>query len=153
MRTKQFLGLRPGDTGAEFSLAGHLVELQQLVEAPQIQRHRCRELAADRIEPADHAGAATERDDGDAVLRAVPQDRGDLVVGAGQQHRVGSILKTGVLAPQQIQGGLAARTQQSVLIVDAAVARPDNGGQCLAVGCRQRRRAQLHLIGFEFGLG
>ena len=40
----------------------------QLVEAAQVQRHRRGEVAADRVESADHAGAAAEGDDGDAVL-------------------------------------------------------------------------------------
>ena len=104
MCTKQFLGPRSGDTGAELRLAGHLVEVGQLVEASQIQRHRRGEAAADRIQPPDHTGAAAEWDDGDAVLRAVPQDFGHLVIGGGQQNRVGSILKTRVLAAQQVQG-------------------------------------------------
>src|SRR5947209_13364568 len=89
MRAKQFLGPWSGNAGPELRLAGHLVEGQQLVEAPQIQRHRRGEIAPDRVEPADHTGAAAERDDGDAVLRAVLQDRGDLVVRAGPPNGVG----------------------------------------------------------------
>ena len=87
------------------------------------------------------------------MLRAVPQDRGDLVVSAGQQHRVGRILRAGVLAPQQVQRGLAAGTQQPIVVVDAAVVRADDGGQRLAVVVRQLRRTQPDLIGFEFGFG
>ena len=74
---EQAFGIRAGDAGAEFGDAGHLVERMQLVEAAQIQRDHRAELAAGGIEPADDAGAAAERDDGDAVLGAVAQDRGD----------------------------------------------------------------------------
>jgi hypothetical protein len=101
---KQLLGPRTGDAAAELGLAGHRVEREQRIEAPQVQRHHGAERAADGIEPADHAGAAAERDDGDAVLRAVPQNRGDVVLGARQQHRVGGLLHAGVFAAQQIQG-------------------------------------------------
>jgi hypothetical protein len=137
MRAEHFLGHRPRDTGAEHRFAGDLVEVQQLVEASQIQRYRCGELAPDRVESADHTGAATERDDGDAVLRAVLQGCGDLVVGSGQQHGIRSILLTGVLAPQQVQRRLAAGAQQAVPVVEAAVVRAHDGGQCGPVVLRQ----------------
>jgi hypothetical protein len=150
---QQFLGLGPGDTRAELGLAGYLVEGQQLVEASQIQRHHRGEVAADRIEPADHTGATAERDDGDAVLRAIPQDLGDLVVGAGQQNRVGCILNAGVLAPQQVQRGLPASTQQAVPVVDAAILRSYDRRQRLLVPRRQLGRSQPDLVGGEFGFG
>ena len=152
MRAKQFFGPRSGDAGTELRLAGHLVEIQQLVEASQVQRHRCGEVAADRIESADHTGAAAERDDGDAVLRAIPQDLGHLVVGAGQQNRIGSILKAGVLAAQQVQRGLAAGAQQAISVIDAEMIRAHDRGQRLAVVRRQLGRPQPHLVGVELQL-
>ncbi len=89
---------------------------------------------AQRIETADDAGAATERDDGDAALPAQPQDRGDLVFVAGQQHRVGRVLDSGVPASQQVKGGLAAGAEQPGVVVDAAVVCADDVGQRVAVG-------------------
>jgi hypothetical protein len=85
------------------------------------------------------------------VLRAVPQNRGNVVLGARQQHRVGCLLHSGLFAAQQIQGGLTAGVQQSVTVADPAVVRPHDGGQRLAVVVRQLRRAQRYLIGVEFG--
>ena len=149
---EQAFGVRPGDPGPENGLAGHLVEGDQPVEAAQIKRHHGAELAADRIEPADHAGAAAERDHGDAVLGAVAQDRGDGVVVAGQQHGVGRVLDAGVLAPQQVEGGLAAGAQQPIAVGGAAVLGADDPGQRVLIRLGQRRRAQLHLVGIEFGL-
>ncbi len=68
MLAEQLFGPWPRDAGTELGLAGYLVEVQQLVEASQIQRHHRAELAAEGIESADHTGSAAERDDGDAVL-------------------------------------------------------------------------------------
>ena len=50
-----------------------------------------------------------------------PQNLGDLVLVAGQQHRVRRILDSGILAAQQVEGGLAAGAQQPGAVVDAAV--------------------------------
>ena len=78
---EQAFGVRAGDAGTEHGDAGHFVEGDELVEAPQVQRHHRAELAAGGIEAADDVGATAERDDGDAVLGAVAQDRRDVVVG------------------------------------------------------------------------
>ena len=123
---EQPFGVRSGEPGAELGFAGHLVERVQFVQPAQVQRDHGLEVAADRIQAADHAGAAAERDDRDAVVRAVPQDRGDLVFVAGQQHRVGRVLDAGVLAAQQVQRGLAACAQQPGAVVDAAVLGADD---------------------------
>ena len=112
--------------------------IRPLVEAPQIQRHSCRELAADRIEPADHAGATTERDDGDAMLPAIAQNLGDVPLVTGQHHRVGRVLHIRIVAAQQIQGRLPARVQQPVAVAEAAVAGADDGGQSVTIGVGQR---------------
>ena len=64
---EQALGLRAGEAGAQFGFAGDLVEPVQGVEAAQVQGDDGVEVAADRIEAADHAGAAAERHDGDAL--------------------------------------------------------------------------------------
>ncbi len=71
---------------------------------------------------------------------------------AGQQHRVGRILDTGVFAPQQVWGGLAAGVQQPVAIGGAEILGADDARQRIVVCPRQGGRAQLHLRGVEFGL-
>ena len=107
---------------------------------------------AQRIEAADDAGAAAERDDGDAALpRSSRRIVGDLVVVAGQQHRVGRVLDSGVLAAQQVEGGLAARAQQPARSSTPQCSAPTIVGQRVAVGGRQRRRPQPDLVGLEFG--
>ena len=114
------------------------------VEAAQIERHHGGELAPGGIEPTDHAGATPERDHGDAVLGTVAQDRGHGVVtfgAAGQQDRVGRILAPGVLAAQQVEGGLAAGMQQPIAVGGAAVLGADDPGQRVQIRLRQRRRA------------
>ena len=73
--------------------------------------------------------------DGDAVLGAVAQDRGDGVVVAGQQHGVGRVLYPGVLAPQQVEGGLAAGVQQPIAVGGAAVLGADDFGQRVLIRC------------------
>ena len=123
----------------------------QFVQPAQVERDHGLELAAQRIEAADHTGAAAERDDGDAALPAQPQDRGDLVFVAGQQHRVGRVLHSGIRASQQVERRLAARAKQARAVVDAAVLGTDDVGERVSVGGRQRRRPQPHLIGFELG--
>ena len=148
---EQPFGIRPGQSGAQLGFAGHLVEPVQLVQSTQVQRDHGLEVAADRVKAADHAGAPSERDDRNAVLRAISENRGHIFFIAGQQHRVGRILYAGVLAAQQIQRGLTARTQQPGSVVDAAVRGPHDLRQPLAIGARQRRRPQPDLLGFEVG--
>ncbi len=89
------------------------------------------------------------------MLGAVAQDRGHgvLTVGAaGQQDRVGRILAPGVLATQQVGGGLAAGMQQPIAVGGAAVFGADDPGQRVQIRLRQRRRAQLHPVGVELDL-
>jgi hypothetical protein len=80
-----------------------LVERVQLIQPPQVQRNHGLEVAADRVEAADHTGAPAERDDRDAAVRAEPQDLGYLFLRVGQQHRVRCVLHAGILAAQQVQ--------------------------------------------------
>ena len=131
---EQAFGLRTRDPRAELGLSGHLVEGMQFVEPAQVEGDHGVELTSQRIETADDAGSTTERDDGDAALPAQSQNRGDLLVVAGQQHRVGCVLHSGVPASQQVKGGLAAGAEQPIPVVDAAVVSADDVGQCVAVG-------------------
>ncbi|SHW55368.1 Uncharacterised protein [Mycobacteroides abscessus subsp. abscessus] len=148
---KEFLGLRAGDAGLEFGLAGFLVEGDESVQAAQVQRHDGGEAVADRVESADHAGATAERDDRDAVFGAVLKHLGDLVLGARQQDRVRRVLLAGVLAAQQVQRRLAAGPQQAVVIVGAAELVTDDRCERDAVGVCQCGRAQRDLVGLELG--
>ncbi len=108
-----------------------------LVEPPQVQRHDGLEVAADRIQAADHAGAPAERDDRNAVVRAIPNDLGYLFFVAGQQYRIWRILHAGILAAQQVQRGLAAGAQKSGTVFDAAVLGADDRREPIAIGRRQ----------------
>ncbi len=75
------------------------------------------------------------------MLGAIPQDRGNVpivTVVAGQQHGVGRILDPGILAAQQVDGGLAARTQQTIVIGGAAVLGADDFGQRIVIRWGQR---------------
>ena len=100
----------------------------QLRQAAQIQGDDRTEIAADRVKAADHTRSAAERDDRDAVLGAAPQDCGDLVLATRQEHRVGRVLDTGILAAQQVQRRLAAGAEQSALVVDTVVVGSDDLG-------------------------
>ena len=90
-----------------------------------------------------------------AMLRCPqqPQDRGNLVFVAGQQHRIRRVLDSGILASQQVKRGLAACAQQPGTVVDAAVLGPDDLGQRVAVGGRQRGRPQPDLVRLQLGNG
>ncbi len=138
--TEQFLGARAGDPGAEFGLAGHLVETVQGIEAAQIQRDDGGEITAFRVQAAHHAGAATERDDRDPAFAADPQDLGHIVLIGREQHGVRCVLNAGILAAQQIQRRLTAGPQQPARIVDPAERRSDRALQCVPVGVGQRGR-------------
>jgi hypothetical protein len=142
---------RTGQTGADFGLPGDLVEVVQVVEPAQIQRDHGGELAADGVQSADNAGSAAERDDGDAVLGAVGEQRGDLVLVRGQQDRVRCVLTVDLVAAQQIQGRLAARMKKPRAVVGEAVLRTDDLRQAVEIGSRQSRRLYRHLV--EGGLG
>ena len=137
---EQAFGLGPGQAGTQFRLPGHLVEGMQCVESAQVQRDDGLEVTARRVQAADHTGAAAERDDRDAVVGAEPEHRGDLVLTARNQHRVGRVLDAEVPAPQQVQCGFAACPQQPGVVVDGDVLRADDRGQPVAVGRRQGRR-------------
>lgn len=143
---EQSLGLGAGDARAEDGFTGDVVDAHQLVEPAQIQGDDGAESAAVGIEAADHAGAPTERHHRDPLLRAVPQHLGDLVVGAGSQDRVGCVLWFSVLAPQQIQRGLAAGAQQPGTVTVDAVRLADDGGEGGAVRRGQGRGPQSHVL-------
>ena len=81
---QQTFSVRSGDPGAEFSLARGLVEPVQGIEATQIKGDHGAEPGADRVQSADHTGAAAERHHRDAVLRAVVKNCGNVVLAAGE---------------------------------------------------------------------
>jgi hypothetical protein len=109
----------------------------QFVEAAKVQRHHRLEIAAHRVQPADHAGAASERDDRNAVISAESKDLGHLFVVLREQHRIRSVLDTEVPASQQVEGRLAARAQQPAAVVDGDVRGADDRAQAVAIGPRQ----------------
>ena len=143
--TEQSLGLRAGQAGTQFGLTGDLVEPVQGIEAAQVEADHGVELAADRVQTADDAGAAAERDHGDALLRAVVEHAGHVVVVPGEDDSIGSIL-IDLPAAQQVRGGLAAGAQQSVVVAGANVLIADHSGQPVAVGGGEGGRPQSHIV-------
>ena len=131
---EQAFGLRARDARAQFGLAGDLVERVQLVQPAQVERYHGLELAAQRIESTHDAGAAAERDDGDAALPAHAEDLGHVFFVGGQEHRVRCVLDSGIPSAQQVERGLAACTEQPCVVVDAAVFGADDLGERVAVG-------------------
>ncbi len=92
---KQCLCLWSGHARAELGLTGHLVEAVQFVETGvgRARRRRRNLRAADRARPR-RSVPPPNGNDGDPVFGALSQDRGDLVLGAREQHRVGRVLNS-----------------------------------------------------------
>lgn len=108
--------------------------------------------APDRVQAADHAGAAAERDDRDPPLGAEREQGGDLLLAAGQHHGVRRVLLGPAAAAQQVRRGLAAGAQQPVGVGGADVLGADDRGQVIAVGRGEGGGRQDDLGGGEFGL-
>ena len=94
-----------------------LVELDQRVHAPQVERHDAGEAAGSRLEPADHGRAAAERHHGDPPLRAHPQACQHLVVRTRQQHQIRRIRGFAGAQPQEVGERLAAGVANARLVV------------------------------------
>ncbi len=126
MFAEQTFGFRPGDTGLQFGLAGHLIDPVQPVEAPHIQeitaRKSLRTGQAHQRRWCRHQTGPRQCRGRSSSARC--RRRRPPVGAAGQQHRVGRILDTGVFAPQQVWGGLAAGVQQPVAIGGAEILVP-----------------------------
>ncbi len=148
---EQFLGGRAGEAGAEDGLAGGLVQVEQPVEAAQVERDDGSEAAALGVEAADDAGAAAERDDGDAVFGAHREDGGDLLLAAGQHDRVGRVLRLAAAAAQQVGGGLAAGAREAVGVGGADVGLADGRGECLEALGGEPGGVQDDLVGARPG--
>ena len=145
MLAEQALSLRPGDPGAEFCLPGGLVEPVQGVEPAQIQCDERPELCAQWVQPADHAGSATERHHRDSLLRAVVENGGNVVLVAGKDHRIGSVL-VNLFAPQQVQCGFTAGVQQPVGVPGSQKLRADDRRQGVAMAGFQGAGGQHDLV-------
>ena len=151
---EQPFGFRATEAGTQLGLPGHLVKSVQFVQAAQVQRHHRLEVPAHRVETPDHAGAAAERDDRDAVVGAEPECLGHLVFICREQHRIRCVLDTEVPASQQIEGRLAARPKQPAVVVDGDVRGADDRAQAVAIGSRQGRWPEPDLLGAGlFGTG
>jgi hypothetical protein len=123
---QQRFGLRAAQ--ARLQHGGHrlVVDLDQLVEADQVQRDHAGEPFPARREAADDRGAATERDQGHVSAHAPGDHRGDLVVGAGPDDRVGGVEAVAVPQLEQVGGRLAAGAVQPRVVVGQHVLRADD---------------------------
>ena len=145
---EQSLGLRAGDAGAQFGLPGHLVERVQFVEAAQVQRHHGLEVAADRVEPADHAGAAAERDDRDAaVARRTAGSRPPRLRLPGSSTASGASWTPESLRRSRSRVDLPPARSSRPWSSTVTVRGADDRAQAVAIGSRQGRRPQPHLVG------
>ena len=135
---EQSLGVRSGDAGAEFGLAGDLVEPVQFVEPAQVQRDDGAELAADRVEPADHAGAAAERHDRDAVVRSSRPGPAAISSSVPGSSTASGASWLSSLAPQQIRAWTCRRRATAGRGRRLDVVGADDGGQPVAVDRRCR---------------
>lgn len=142
---EQAFGLRTGEPGAQFSFAGDLVEPVQGVKAAKVHGDDGVEVTADRVQAADHTGAAAEGHHGDAMARAVLEDLLNVILIAGQNHRVGGVLPK-FLAAQEIRCGLATRMEQPVDIVGPQVGLAGDRGEAGAVIGGQCAGGHLYVL-------
>ena len=106
----------------------------QAVEAGEVEADQAGVPVAARGQAARHAGAAAEGHDRDVVLDRHGQDRHDLVVAAGPDDGVGSVVEVAGAGAEQVGGRLAARTQAAYVVVEEHVVVADRAPQ--------RRRAR-----------
>ena len=126
---QQRLGLRAAQAGLEGGGHRLLVDGQQLLHPHQVEGDQARVAVAACGEPAGHAGAAAEGDDREVVLDGHGQDRGDVVVAAGPDHRVGRVGQVARAGPQQVGRGLPTGAQPAYLVVEQDVLLADGGAQ------------------------
>ena len=126
---QECLGRRTAQPGLEGRRHRVGVDVEQLVEADQVERDDAREALAASDEAADHRGAAAERDQRDVALDRPVDQRRDLVVAAGAHDRVRRVRAVTGAELEQVGGGLAARAVQPGLVVGEHVLGPDDPGE------------------------
>ncbi len=140
---EQRLGLRPTQAWLQRGGLRLLVQLEQLVQAGEVERDDGREAPAQRLDSPDDAGPAAERDDGHARLRAAGEHGGH-ACGVRRQHDgIGSQLGVTCPAADEVEIALAAD------MLDAGqgiVAHLGDGDEPLAQAGRQRRRGEAQLL-------
>jgi hypothetical protein len=95
-------------------------------------------------QPANHRGAATERDQRDAVVGAPLDDGGDLVVAARSDHRVRGVGAVAGAQAQQVGRGLSASAVQPRRVVGEHVLVTDEVLELVQESVRQGR-GQRHV--------
>ena len=95
------------------------IDREHAAQARQVQRDHRLLCARDRREPPDDAGAAAERDDGDALLRADREHGQDLFVGGGIDDGVRGPQGRSCAHAHEVEIALAAGVQHARDVVAA----------------------------------
>jgi hypothetical protein len=132
------LELGPGQPRARARRARHGVDLVHAVERRQRQRHGAVEARRDaRLDPADDARPAADRDDGDVGARRPLQRRLDLALVAREEHGVGRV---GDLAAHPVDDVGVRAAEPEARAVEVV------GGGRAHVRRRHARRRQPHAL-------
>lgn len=148
--TQKLLGPWAGSSAAERRNARFLVQPDKLIEPAQIERKNCVEPVTNGIEPADDAGATTERDHCDPVGRAVSENLLDLCVCPWSDDCVRCVLRLDATTAQQIRGGaLATGPKDSIRILGTDVLGPDQPSQRFDMRLGHSGRSHLDVFDGE----
>ena len=103
---EQGLGLGAAEAGLEGRRHRDRVHRDQPLHPDQVEADQAGVPLAPRGQAAGHRGPAAERNDREVVLDGVRQDRGDVVVAARSDHRVGGVGQVAGAGPEQVGRGL-----------------------------------------------
>ena len=129
--TRRKQPVRLGSLQPGLERGGHRfrVDGDELIQAAQVESHDSSEPVTFRIDTTDNARAATERHDGDAMVRAGAQYVDDLIVITGQDDGVGRVLDRARAQSQQVGRALAGAAQEAAVVIGTHVLVAHNAGQ------------------------
>jgi hypothetical protein len=133
MLGEQRLGLGPAQARLEGDSHRDRIDVEQPLHPDQVEGQDTGVAVAAGGQAAGDAGAATERDHGQVVLDREGEHRRHVVVVAGSNHRVGSVVQLSGAGAEQVGRGLAAGADPSGLVVGEHVL----GAQQLAEAIEQ----------------